>query len=1116
MLFGLRLRGDAHDLATTHLLAQHHPDLVDAPWTAYLRAPGEAEAILTSPALTEPIAHDLAEAGLPLVRVALTLGGLTFVRPRDLDPDNPDNPAPPVPPTRWSAPIRRAARSLPEAIPPHRSRNETSPEEALLLLSYQGDGATRALVRLLALGRDDLTVGTLGPTDDDQPSTLLVRIARPPLYLLLRARDLPEEGLTAFARVADSSLYVAWGTTHPLAQAAARSFRDPSLLTLIDADGTWSTLTAPPPRSVYDVIEAHLPAPTVGLHPAASHTRFVIPLRLTPGPTTEPELWLLDPEGLLALEPLVEALTDDELERFVLARLEAPDGQPRYLLQEIVRPNVPRLATRVSDLAGAVGFARAAGTDNLYVPAGQRLVPPMRRDKLTRLLELDRHRVVVLDQDAFGPRVVQVTEVETRSLTAWIDYVLTDRRHRLDPMLEDCVFDWPALRVEAPPRRPTGKDRAPAPRPPAPRRAPPPTPQREEIPAVVTATGPDPLAALRVQIRALEPALAAGGNDDPDPWRQLGLLKLQVGERDEAGHCLEAAVFFGDRDPATAEALLTARAPDLVPGATAPTLLDLAAAARPSPAQAARLGAWVLRLALDPHDDPTLALVGSTAAQRFTEPDLPVSRRLAWATVAALHRRAGDALGMTRAKERLLGALNLQGLNPEADMPRFARAAMALSDTTDAGSEVRSRGAQVALLDTLYTDAREAGLTAELDPQGAFLRAILAVGFARLGAGLTARELVSSVEAELSVHEPPNRILLGLYLARVAHLTTDGDPAAWQREVDGRLQATNDAKVRDRVEHLRKRSRWLRTDAPTSAAPALRSAYEALMVQAEEDPRRAPALLARVTDDRVAYDYEKAEVVRRSLRAAASSGDEALLDETLRLATAQGRARVSGAGFRAAVAGHCVVAAGQLGDQAALDVLLDDIVALAEAPASPQLWELLTAVRPAIVSLRRFGAAPAAQRFLGALAPLADRPSPQAPSLRAILAEGFLRAGDIPRADTMLDGALDAVLDTAQLPHADRFNAGSAVLEALRYWPVEARAPRARRVVAGLRRFTDAFTASTLKLYATYQVLIAESLVDTVGDEVTYQGDRVQRFLDDEERTLRRRIIADWRSLCGA
>jgi hypothetical protein len=66
----------------------------------------------------------------------------------------------------------------------------------------------------------------------------------------------------------------------------------------------------------------------------------------------------------------------------------------------------------------------------------------------------------------------------------------------------------------------------------------------------------------------------------------------------------------------------------------------------------------------------------------------------------------------------------------------------------------------------------------------------------------------------------------------------------------------------------------------------------------------------------------------------------------------------------------------------------------------------------------------------------------------------------------------------------------------------------------GLDRFTDAFTARD-KLYETYKVLMLERIVDTVADDVTFESDKVRGYLDEDEQSLRRRIIADWRSACG-
>jgi hypothetical protein len=639
--------------------------------------------------------------------------------------------------------------------------------------------------------------------------------------------------------------------------------------------------------------------------------------------------------------------------------------------------------------------------------------------------------------------------------------------------------------------------------------------------APVASLGVDPFAALRAQIRALEAPLAQGGATDADAWRTLGLLKRQVGEADDAAACLEAALFYGDRDPDTADALVAARSPAPRPDAQPPALAALVALPRPSPTDAALLGARVLAGALRPNDDPALAAVAPAATERLLDPTLPVSRRLAWAALSALYRRTGDALGMTRARERLLGGLNLRGLSAELDLPRFARAAMALRDDKgddkgdDEGEALRTQGAQVAVLDEVLAAARAAGLADALDPQGAYLRAQFAVGYARLGAGLAARELIASVEFELPVHEPPNRTLLGLYLARAAHVATEGDAAAWQREVEARVGAVTDAKVRDRVEHLRKRSAWLRTEAPKGAAPTLRASWARRLEEAEADPRLAPAALVQIADDRSVYDYERVEAVRRTLHLAAASGDDALLAETLSLATQRGRTRVAGAGFRAAVAGHCVVAAAQLGDLGALDALLDDIVTLAQSPASPQLWELLTAVTPG-----PRGAAAARRGRVGAALPRragrrsAERGKREGVRLRAALAEGFLLLRDVGRADALLDEALDDALAEG-LDHVGRHEAGAAVLAALRHWPTAARLARCRRVFEALGRFTDSFTASTQRVYETHKVLIAERVVDALADEVTVADDRASAWLADEEQATRRRILADWRDVCG-
>jgi len=66
-----------------------------------------------------------------------------------------------------------------------------------------------------------------------------------------------------------------------------------------------------------------------------------------------------------------------------------------------------------------------------------------------------------------------------------------------------------------------------------------------------------------------------------------------------------------------------------------------------------------------------------------------------------------------------------------------------------------------------------------------------------------------------------------------------------------------------------------------------------------------------------------------------------------------------------------------------------------------------------------------------------------------------------------------------------------------------------------LGRFTDAFTASTQRVYETHKILIAERVVDALADTVTLADDRASAWLAEEEQVTRRRILADWRDACG-
>ncbi len=1103
MKYGIRLTGTERDLATLHTLADARPELVVAPWTV-LSPAAPSRCALTSARLDLSIAQGLWAKGVDVVRVTVDGDALLLAPLRGEGEVE-----------RRAPYAAREASSLVEAAPVVRLRGDPAADEVIFRVALDGDGAQRALERLLALKRDDFSIAEV-LSKEDGARVILLRVPAPPMYLLMRSREEPVEGVTAYARAGDGNLWVEWGYAHPLAHVVARHLKGGDRAAFVDRAGRWRFDAGPLPwRSVYDALVPTFAAPRVDFAAAQGETRFTVRLRLGPAAMNEPELWLLDPEQLLALEPLIESLTQEEVARFTVARTTGSGGSggTRYVLQEIVRPGVSRMGVRVSDLAGSAGFARAQGTDNLYLPVGRQLLPRMRRDELRSLLELDRARLVVVREDADGPEVVLVRTADEAPLSRWVDYVATDRRMELERLDEEAVFDWPELAVERAARpkerpgdKPSRADNAPPPRArkPEPKRA----AEEPEIPVEVDDESAAD-AALREEIRALEKVVAEGGCDEAATWGSLGALKGRAQELDDAAACLEAAMFYGDATAEMAAALAAHRARLMGATGSRDELLALVTRPRLSPGEAAFLGARVVELALRGE-----SLVDDTfyqqAERAFTDPETPVSRRLAWTVARTLHRRTGDRLGVTRARERVLGGMNDRGLSDSVDMPRFVRFALAL-EAGDASGDERARGEQLTALERLWSVAQK-DFVRELTPLGAYLRLIFAVGFARLGATARGRDLVEPVEAEEGVHEPPNRVLFKLYRARYAHVVTQGDAEAWKAEAEGLVAAIKEPRVRDRVEWLRTRSEWLRTRAAEDLGPTLKAAVERTLAEVEASPERAGAALAGLLDGDL-YAYEMRAAVDRALRAALRSGNDDHLADVLRVTSGRFQ-RINIAGHRAGVIGSCIKAAAALGEGETVDRLLDEVVALTLAPDAPQPRDLLLAVQPGLAALRRLGVGASARRFLEALEPVAQRGQREGVKLRAALADGFLQMRDVERADQLIAQCLDDTLD-GSLDHVGRYDAGVAVLASLRHWPMAARAPRCERVLAGLDRFTDAFTASTYKLYETHKVLIAERVVDAVADDVTFRGDRVRAFLDEEEQVIRRRILADWREACG-
>ncbi|MFO0661824.1 MAG: hypothetical protein U0165_18625 [Polyangiaceae bacterium] len=1098
-VIGLRITGTSLDAAAIRTLAELAAPLVSSLWID-ITSVGRSQHLLVSKQLDASQVKSLVDAGLDIVEIA----------------DDPSRPATIKLTSRsngeqveWTSVSLRAAPNLLEAIQPHRVHGDPIASDACFLVSLSTPGGRATLERLLLLGRDDVAVAELREGETKQ---LAIFVPSPPLYLLMRSRDEQEEGISAYVRVA-GDVWVAWGYAHPLLERASGLIALGDHSVFVDASGRWRFAPAKlTTRGIFDAIAPELSGRRQTLEATPGEQRFRIPLRLDSGPEVEPEMWLLTSDQLLNLEPMLEASAPDDLSRLTVARLTGTQGIT-YVMRELIRPGLTRVGLRVSQSLNLRGFSRALGVDNLFLPVGRRLVPAIRRDDLRALLKLDEAELVIIDEDFDGPRIISVMSMSEAPISRWIDYVATDRRAELERMLERSVFAFPELEVEvAPEARVEGEKREE--RDEAPRARTPREPRRKPAP-VVAATSEEGVdaqeVARRARARELEREVSRGGCEQADVWGELAILKGQLKEHDEAALCLEASMFFGGRpDPELAKRLVGYRAHLVEAAGTAEEIVDLATRDDITPVQGAYLGARALEMVR--HGEVSLEALVQQLETRFTDPMLPVPRKLAWLVLSACHRRSGDTLGMTRAKEKILGAINDRGLSETLDVPRFVRAVLALEgpSATSSTSAPIGQSAQVEPLERLWIRVQNKGLP-ELDVRSGYLRVSFAMGFVRLGQTSRAHELTKTLENELSVHEIPNRALYRLYMARIAHVGTGADDAQWAPTVESLLKSVPDDRMRERVEWLRRRSGWLNPNPPEEPRPWIRAPLERLLSTMERAPQSAPDVLRQSFAMRELFDYEVTSAIERTLRSALRTGVDALIDETREVAyTGVDRIRIPG--HRARALGACVSAAATAGDGDTVDRLLDEVVAVASGRNVPSIRDLLTAVQPALDALRRVGVGHSGQRFLEALMPVADTPRKERVLLRAALADGFLQIGQPQVASDLLDRALNEVLEGIT-DHVMRYEGAVAVLEALKHWPFAERIPRSEAILDALDRFLDTFTVS--RYYRTHQVLVSERLIDAIVDQTTFRQDVIKGYLFAEEQALRRRILADWRDACG-
>jgi hypothetical protein len=689
----------------------------------------------------------------------------------------------------------------PEAGPP------AVTDQTPVLFAIRGGAALTELVsEVLRLGNDRQSFRWLEDRDGD--SLALLRVVGPPYYSLLRAVDRvgKDAAPTAFVERAPR-VWVELGFSHPLAEHVKPP--DGKLL-LLRPPRRWAVLDDEPFRDIYEVLEFTLPdAPSAWADAPLQQRIRVAPTLAPGGPADGAELWVLGEGGVEELNRFVQNADDQLLHRLAFAVGEAGGN-----ITVVVRVRQSKLTPPVLVLQ-AQPYKQYLKLPNLFLPAGTRLRPPLRRDIVRKLLAEDPDRITWLSPGAdgsFTPRTLP--ENSFRPLADWVDYVLDHEREALRAWVQATQFDFEGFvctdDLSARPKKGSDgdrkrgdKDRAdeeglPAPADPAAFAASAKTrkgkaPAREAEPAALVPPEPGE---MEKRLKALEERFVAaeGGLDSEERtalWPELAALNAALRHAGDAGVCWANALWAESvAPPDRARAWFRAEASAVRPeqgSASGPSWVSRLDASGPE--HRAEIGAGLDRLLAikDPaaadlralaaylvhaagQATPSEALLKRLGAvQHFLEAHeryLPV--RAVWLAWSHLARLAGnDVLGLTRARDRLLARLYAHGLRPEQDLPTFLRFAggpggqrfQALREwLTQLCERVREWTGRQGF-DVLY---------AGKDPRTVdYIDLLFAFGLARLGEADASRRLLRRAEANLKTRDDVHQCLLAGFKYRI-------------------------------------------------------------------------------------------------------------------------------------------------------------------------------------------------------------------------------------------------------------------------------------------------------------------------------------------------------------
>jgi len=670
----------------------------------------------------------------------------------------------------------------------------------------------------------------------------LLHVKGPPYYTLLRAIDQTrpagnELQPTAY-REQSAGVWVQWGYKHPLASTITPPAGQ---ILLIGAPHRWTYLEEGVFQDIYQAVKIQLPNQPSTLKPAALDARIQVPLTVTPsGSSDPPRLWVLGDGGFEQLDQFVRTADKRLIDRLSFAVGQsaaaggkmgsAADNPQRTIVLRVRASNQP---PPVIVLPGAIACRNYLKKPNLFLPCNLRLHPPVNPKVVNRLLAPDPTQIVWLKEDAeTGFQVESLPDVAFQPLHKWVDYVLQQNVKPLEAWVAAHQFEFEPFvcredqfdrAKKPPPRKTAGKKRtreaAPLPEDEPPAGSQPAARKKPGAPELFTPASRPELGELEKRINALQAEFRASEEPLDSPhrsqqWLHMGSLYAALGvNRHDCSICWVNGLWESSTaDQAMIAAWLEAEKPGASRKPLTGEQLDaLTPETSSGPAELSGLAAYLLWASVQ-NPPPEEVVSRLQRISRFLEQherDVPVRTAwLAWSAVVAMS--SGDELALARARDRLLGRLHQQGLQPNLDMAGFLRT----SSESDAG---RMAAAQQQLpvihrkaVEWVKASVKRSDAPAETARLTApHVDLMFAFGYARNGdlkASNTARQNAArELENSSELHEWCRDV----FSYRIREAIDSRPPAALDESLQKRLAVLQKGEFAYAIDKYRERSRVL-------------------------------------------------------------------------------------------------------------------------------------------------------------------------------------------------------------------------------------------------------------------------------------------------------------------